>query len=163
MVHGRFTSKLDNAKVGDVYYVTGPYGQFKLDSNDKKLLFLAGGTGIAPFLSMLKQIEEKGLEMDIVLMYSVRYAADIICRKDLEGWEASLNARCCVTVTRPEQSPEWTGEKGHIDSNMIRKYASDVTDRTCYIVGPLAFTKAMKDTLKALGVDDSRIKADIWG
>lgn len=163
MIHGRFTSKLDTARVGDTYYVTGPYGQFKLDPNDKKLLFIAGGTGLAPFLSMLKYFDEKKMSVDAVLLYSVRYAVDIIDKNELERWKSGIGLRYYVTVTRPEQSPEWNGEKGHIDANMIAKYAADVLERTCYIVGPLAFTKAMKEALKSLNVQDARVKADVWG
>ena len=55
MIHGRITAKLETAQVGSVYYLTGPYGQFKFKpEEDKKVLFIAGGTGLAPFMSMLK-------------------------------------------------------------------------------------------------------------
>ena len=61
MIGGQLTSKLAEVKVGDVYYISAPYGQFKFDLNSgNKFLFLAGGTGLAPFYSMLEFMISKG-------------------------------------------------------------------------------------------------------
>ncbi|EQD39626.1 oxidoreductase FAD/NAD(P)-binding domain protein [mine drainage metagenome] len=164
MVHGKLTTKLESARVGDVYYMTGPYGQFRfIPSQDKKVLFIAGGTGLAPFMSMLKEIDAQKAGTDIVLLYSIRFPNEIIRKDELEELEKRLNIRMVITVTRPQENDGWTGEKGHIDSNMIAKYASDLNERTTYICGPLAFVKAMKDALAGLNVNPDKIKADVWG
>ncbi len=163
MIHGRFTSKLDSAKDGDIYYVTGPYGQFKLDSTRTKVLFLAGGTGIAPFLSMFYFIKEKALQFDIAVVYSVRHPDEIILKEELEALSKELKINMAVTVTRQENTEGWHGEKGHIDSAMISRHVPDVTQRECYVCGPLAFVKAMKDALGALDVPKEEVKADVWG
>ncbi|MCL4390577.1 FAD-binding oxidoreductase [Candidatus Marsarchaeota archaeon] len=164
MVHGRLTSKLEDAKVGDVYYMTGPYGQFRfIPSQDKKVLFIAGGTGLAPFMSMLKEIDAHKSGTDIVLLYSVRFPNEIIRKTELEDLRRRLGMNMVVTVTRPQENDGWTGEKGHIDSNMVAKYVKDLNDRTVYICGPLEFVKAMKNALTALNVDQSKVKADVWG
>ncbi len=163
MVHGRFTSKLDYAKVGDIYYVSGPYGQFKLDNSHKKVLFIAGGTGLAPFMSMLRYINANHLDVDSILLYSVRYPNEIIRKSELEGFEKEMTFKAVVTVSRPQEGDGWTGEKGHIDSNMIARHVNDIGERECYICGPLAFTKAMGDALLSLNVESSRIRMDVWG
>ncbi|MEM3177665.1 MAG: FAD-binding oxidoreductase [Candidatus Micrarchaeaceae archaeon] len=164
MIHGRLTSKMEDAKVGDVYYMTGPYGQFKfVPSADRKVLYIAGGTGLAPFMSMLKQVKALNSGNDIILLYSVRFPNEIIMKDELLQLEKEIGMKMIVTVTRPQPNDGWTGETGHIDANMIKKYVSDLSERTAYICGPLPFVKAMKASLAELGVDNAKVKADVWG
>ena len=164
MVHGRLTSKLENAEVGDIYYMSGPYGQFKFSSNeDKKVLFIAGGTGIAPFMSMLNKIKNDSLGTDIVLLYSVRYSNEIIKKDELEKLEKEINLKTIVTVTRPQENDDWKGEKWHICQEMVEKCVGNIAGRTAYICGPLQFVKAMKDMLIGMNMPLEKIKADVWG
>jgi ferredoxin-NADP reductase len=164
MIHGKFTSKLDAAKIGDIYYVSGPYGQFKFDfSAQTKFLFLAGGTGLAPFFSMLESIRGKGKSADGVLIYSTKYANDIIEKDQLEKISQDTGFKLTVTVTRSQDGDGWTGEKGHVDASMILKYAPDCKERISYICGPPGFVKAVKEALISLGVNEKMIKAEMWG
>ncbi len=164
MVHGRLTSKLEEAHAGDIYHVSGPYGQFKFDPNkNKKVLFIAGGTGIAPFLSMLRYIKEKGIGIDVVLMYSVRYPNEIIRKAELEEMEKSMGLKLVVTVTRPQPGDNWSGETGHINEDMVKREVPDFAERDPYICGPPAFSNAMKLVLKNIGIDESKIMAEMWG
>ena len=164
MVHGRFTSKLETAKVGDIYYFTGPHGQFKFrPSNGDKVSFIAGGTGLAPFMSMLRYIKEKGLDTDVNLLYSVRYPNEVLRKGELDGFVNSLKMKMTVTVTRSDGAEGWAGEKGRIDSEMIKRAIPDLENRTTFICGPLGFVKAVKEHLKSLGYPDDKIRADVWG
>ena len=164
MIGGHLTSRLAEAKVGDTYYISAPYGQFKFDINSgNKLLFLAGGTGLAPFYSMLELIISRGAKPDVVLIYSVKYPSDIIEKEEFEKMIAQLGGRLAVTVTRPAPGDGWTGETGHVDANMISKYAPDVKERISYICGPPAFVKALKAALVDLGVQEREIRAEMWG
>ncbi len=164
MIHGQFTSKLDVAKPGDVLYVTGPHGQFKFDPNkDKKVLFLAGGTGLAPFISMLRMIEEKKLPIDVNLVYSIKHPDEIILQDELEKYCADLGMRMTITVTRAEGAESWVGEKGHIDAGMIARNVPDFMERGTYVCGPLAFVKAMKTAMTSMNYPEAKISADVWG
>ncbi len=164
MIHGQFTSKLDVAKPGDVLYVSGPHGQFKFDANkDKKVLFLAGGTGLAPFISMLRLIREKNLQIDVNLIYSIKHPDEIILKEELESYVKDLGMKMTITVTRDDGAESWTGEKGHIDANMISRHAPDFLERGAYICGPLNFVKAMKDALVSIKYPADKISADVWG
>jgi ferredoxin-NADP reductase len=164
MAHGQFTSHLDSAKIGDEYFVTGPYGQFSFSPDtDKRVLFLAGGTGLAPFMSMLRSIKMLGIGTDVRMIYSVKYPNEIIRKAELEELAKQTGLKLSVTVTRPQPGDGWTGETGHIDADKIRRLVPDYAQRIPYICGPLAFAKAMKDTLTAMGVQPASIKADIWG
>ena len=164
MIHGRITSKMEGAKVGDTYYITGPYGQFKFrPEEDKKVLFIAGGTGLAPFMSMLKYIDKLKSGTDVILLYSIRFPNEIIRKPELEMLEKSMGMKMVISVTRPQENDGWNGEKGHIDDAMISRHVNDIMDRTTYICGPLPFVKAMKDALAKLNVPNQKIKADVWG
>jgi ferredoxin-NADP reductase len=164
MVHGKLTSKLEVAKVGDIYHIAGPYGQFRFDPNkNKKVLFLAGGTGLAPFMSMLRYIRDKKLDVNPSLIYSVRYPTEIIRKAELEEMTKSIGMNLIVTVTRPQPGDGWEGEKGHINEDMIKRRVPDFIERDPYICGPQAFTAAMKQALQNLGISASKIKAEIWG
>jgi ferredoxin-NADP reductase len=164
MIGGQLTSKLAGAKVGDLYYISAPYGQFKFDINSgNRLLFLAGGTGLAPFYSMLEFIISKGAKPDIVLIYSVKYSDEIIEKEKLEGMIAQLGGKLTVTVTRPKPDDVWKGDTGHVNAQMISKYAPDVKERISYICGPPEFVKALKQALAGLGVPEREIRAEMWG
>ncbi len=153
-----------DAKVGDVFFLKGPNGQFRFDPNtDKKVLFLAGGTGLAPFISMLRHIKVTNSESDVVLLYSTKFPTEIIAKDELNNYTKELSCEIVVTVTRPQPGDNWTSQTGHIDAEMIKKYAPDYMERGAYICGPLAFVKAVKDALIALGVPNEKIKADVWG
>ncbi len=164
MVHGKLTSRLENAKVGERYYITGPYGQFKFSPDaDRKVLFLAGGTGLAPFMSMLREIKLLSSGNDVSMLYSVKYPNEVIRKSELAELGSQINLKTHITVTRPQPGDGWTGQTGHIDSEMIKRYAPDFAERMTYICGPLNFAQAMKDALMALGVPSERIKSDVWG
>ncbi len=163
MIGGQFTSKLANAKVGDVYYVSAPYGQFKLEGTSEKPLFLAGGTGLVPFFSMLRFMINSGTKPDFVLLYSARYEYDIIERQQLEEMVAKLGGKLVITLTREDPASSWKGERGRIDANMINRHVLDAKDRIGYICGPPEFAKALRSALIGIGVDEKRIKAEMWG
>ena len=162
LINGRFTSKIALAKQGDIYYITGPYGQFKfIPGNSKKLMFLAGGTGIAPFISMLRYIRRLKLDVDITLFYSVINSKEIIAKQELNEFKDILELKTIITVTR--EDIDWNGERGHITKDMINRYIKDANERMVYICGPLPFVKAMKDIAINCSVPNDKISADVWG
>ncbi len=157
-------SHFADAKVDDPYLLKGPNGQFRFDpTKDGKVLFIAGGTGLAPFMSMLRHMKTVGAKTDVVMLYSVKFPTEIIRNAELNDLLNSLNMKMTVTVTRPALGDGWSGQTGHIDAALIQKYAPDIAERMCYICGPLTFVKAEKDALASIGMKPERISADVWG
>ena len=151
------------SNLGDTYYMKGPYGQFRFNPQEnKKVLFVAGGTGLAPFISMLRHIKQVNSGNDVDLLYSIKFPTEIIRKAELEDYAKTLNLKTTITVTRLQPTDQWDGEKGHIDAAMIQRHSPDVVERTCYICGPPAFVKAVKDALTSLGVKPEKISADVW-
>ena len=153
-----------DVEMGDPFILKGPSGQFRFDpAKDSKVLFLAGGTGLAPFMSMLRHMKVVNASTDAVMLYSIKFPTEIIKKDELAALAQQLKLKTTVTVTRPAPGDGWTGQTGHIDAPMIQKYAQDFSERMCYICGPLTFVKAVKDALAALNVPTQRISADVWG
>ncbi len=163
MVHGRLTSKLDGARVGDTYRISAPYGALKLDlALGSRFLFIAGGTGIAPFFSMIRYLKANNDKIDVNMLYSVRYPYEIIEKQELDSFGAE-GCSVSITVTRPQPGDGWSGQTGHIDAEMIKKCSPDFAERVPYICGPPKFVQAMKEALMSLGVQERAIKAEMWG
>ena len=164
MINGQLTSKLAKAALNDTYYISAPYGQFQFDINaGNKFLFLAGGTGIAPFFSMLRYTHALNKKLDCAMVYSVKYPYDIIEKGELDEFSTIMGLKTLVTVTRPADGDGWTGAKGHANGEMIKKFVPDFKDRISYVCGPPLFVKALRDDLVAMGVPDREIKAEMWG
>ncbi len=153
-----------DAKPGDLFIFKGPNGQFRFDPRrEGKVGFIAGGTGLAPFTSMLRHMRATGAKNDNILFYSVRYPTEIIWKQELDSYVRDLGTKLVITVTRPAEGDGWVGQTGHIDAQMIKGYAPDFIERGWYICGPLAFVKAAKEALASLGVQPNRVSADVWG
>jgi ferredoxin-NADP reductase len=157
-------SHFADAKIGDAFMLKGPNGQFRFDPTlDRKVGFIAGGTGLAPFTSMLRHIKATKSQNDVVLFYSARYPGEIIWRDELTGYVSDPGIKLVITVTRPQPDDGWTGQTGHVDAEMIKSRSPDFLERAFYICGPLEFVKAIKQALLSLNVQPNRIMADVWG
>ncbi len=168
--HGGHQSHFVVSNIGDEFYLKRSpngalaNGQFRFDpKQNTKITLIAGGTGVAPHLSILRYIKEQNLGTDIVLLYSIKFPTEIIHKQELEDMSKNLKLKTIITVTRPQPGDGWTGQTGHIDANMLTKYAPDIKERTSYVCGPLAFVQAVKAALVSLGVPANEIRADIWG
>ncbi len=167
MVGGKLTSILDKAKIGEIYNISQPNGKnFEYSQGyNKKSLFIAAATGIAPFLSMLKYIERNNIHEDIILLYSARTRADIIRGQELIEFNMRGIAKVIITLTRAAEDAEWKGESGRVDMDKIRKYAPDIAERVAYLCGSNKFNSDMTNLLTSLGLpnDKEHIKRDVWG
>ncbi len=167
MIGGKLTSILDKSKIGDIYNISSPNGKnFEYKAGlSKKSLFIAAATGIAPFISMLRYIEQNHVSEDIVVLYSVRTKADIIRASELAEFERKGIAKIVITLTREQDSTSWKGEIGHIDRGKLDRYVPDIKERVVYLCGSNKFNSDMTELLKSCGLpgDKDHIKHDVWG
>lgn len=160
---GDFTSSLKETRIGDIVRVQGPYGRFSflLHSPRKDLVFIAGGIGITPLMSMLRFMRDTDSDHRIVLLYANRTERDIIFGDELalmaEGSRPRL--RVAHVLTRPSRA--WKGEYGHIDQGMIRRYCGiDIRGMEFYLCGPPGLMKRLMRELKELGALPGRIHGE---
>ncbi len=166
IVDGKLTSILNKAKIGDIFNISQPNGKnFEFTpSKNKRSLFIAAATGIAPFICMLRYIEQNRISENITLLYTVRTKQDIIRATELEDFARKGIAKVVITLTREENNPDWQGETGRIDAAKLQKYVPDITERVTYLCGSNQFNSTMTELLKSFGVpaDKDHIKHDVW-
>lgn len=155
---------LDQVKAGDRFTANGPAGVFRYQPvfHSKKSLFLAGGSGITPMLSMTREILEAGLDRDVVLLYGCRSPEAALYHEELTAYAAAFpNFRYHLVVSDPVEG--WDGEKGFLDETLIRRLAPDFAERTSYICGPQVMNDFCKSALEAMGVPEKKIRREMFG
>lgn len=161
MINGRFTSKLDQIKIGEVVGVEGSLGHLAYEGQER-IGTISGGTGIAPMMSMMRDIAKRK-NATAISFYSVKIKDRIIFRDEIERMNKTGRAKTVITITKDEENKKWKGERGRITKEMITKHAADAASRDWYICGPMEMIKTMKETLLQLGVDPKKIKMEGWG
>lgn len=127
---------------------SGPNGTMTLQP--ESAVFLAGGIGITPFLSMLKDAVRKELQQPITVFYSNRNKDDSPFFGEVQHYAQRLvNGKFVPTMT---DDASFSGEHGYIDAAMIKKYIKDITVPVYYIAGPPAMVDAMHKMLQEAGV-----------
>ncbi len=158
LIGGEMTKRLEKMDVGEVLGISDGGGHFGY-RGERKAAFIAGGTGVAPMLSILRHVKEKGIDGEFVLFYSARTKEDILYREELEELDKEPNIRVVITLTRQE----WEGETGRICDAMVKRYTPKPADYVWRICGPMALAKGMKECLLAAGTDPKDIKIEGWG
>jgi ferredoxin-NADP reductase len=150
-----FKRTLLEMKGGEEIQIEGPFGAFTLhDDVDRPAIFLAGGIGVVPFLSIVINAAHRGHLPRMHLFYSNRHPVDAAFLSELRIMEKN-NSNFTVVPTMTKTN--WEGERGYITMEMITKYAQDISKAVFYIAGPLAMCVGVQMMLNKHGIDDSRI------
>lgn len=153
---GGLDPHLELASPGTMLDLDGPFGSFGLPERvEHPLLFVAGGTGIAPLRSMLIEHVARPTKFSAVLVYSARAVDEFAFRPELAALEAAGRIASYFTVTREENS-EWQGRRGRI-SEVLLKEALPSSDSTCLVCGPPQLVNDTRLLLMTLGVVEARI------
>lgn len=165
-VKGGFVSNhlLDKVKVGDSFESTGPSGTFYYEplADSPDLVFLAGGSGVTPFASIIREVVEKNSPLTIHLIYGNKDPEDIIFGKELAEI-AYLHDNIKVDFVIDQPLEEWRGLCGLLDADMIISLTGTVEGKTFFICGPAAMYPFCSGALKALGVPERSIKMEAYG
>ena len=159
---GLFSRFLDTKlAVGDRLDLTGPFGVFTLrEGHDTDLIFVGGGAGMAPILSLLRTMSERGIDRKATFYYGARTRNDLCFEKELHGLEESLpRFRYVPALSEPTDDCKWDGETGLI-TDVCKRLESDLAGRDAYVCGPPPMVEAAMVTLAQLGVVESRIYYD---
>jgi ferredoxin-NADP reductase len=157
-----FKRALADLKPGDKIYAWQLAGDFVLPADRaEKLAFLAGGIGITPFRSQLRDLLDRRERRPIVLLYAAETSQDFAYRDVIAAAGHQLGLRVAYTVAREEAPPAGVA-RGVIDEAFIRREVPDFAERTFYISGPRAMVVACEAALQRLGVSPARIKVDFF-
>ncbi|WP_120429668.1 benzoate 1,2-dioxygenase electron transfer component BenC [Acinetobacter baylyi] len=137
------------AKAGDKMSFTGPFGSFYLRDVKRPVLMLAGGTGIAPFLSMLQVLEQKGSEHPVRLVFGVTQDCDLVALEQLDALQQKLPwFEYRTVVAHTESQHERKGYvTGHIENDWLNGGEVDV-----YLCGPVPMVEAVRSWLDTQGI-----------
>ena len=149
-----------NLKKGDNVELEGPYGLFALHDSPRKKVFLAGGTGISPILSMLYELEEQKKLRGAVVIYSAKKEEDILFRRELAHFERE-GAHIVITLTE-EAPPSWKGEARRIDQAMLEPYAKKPAACDFYICGSPQMVQSLLHALAVLQIPQEQIYHERW-
>ncbi|GLC29559.1 FAD-binding oxidoreductase [Clostridium omnivorum] len=155
---------LDKAKVGDSFEASAPAGEFHYNPvfHGKDLVFLAGGSGITPFMSMTKEVLNVGLDRNIHLIYGARTEKSAIFLEELRDLSARHdNFKFTLIVSEPTE--DYKGETGFITGECIKKQIKNLDSATFYICGPQVMYDFCKSELSKLGVENKRIHQEMFG
>ena len=159
---GKFSHFLDTeVKEGDRLDVTGPYGVFTLrEGHDSDLVFVGGGAGMAPILSLLRSMFERGITRRATYYYGARQRRDLCFEEELRALEDSLPGfRYIPALSEPADDDDWDGEVGLI-TDVVAQHEPDLKGTDGYVCGPPPMVDAAIATLTSLGVAEDRIYYD---
>lgn len=153
-----YKRNLQNMAMGSTLKMAGPSGNFVLhDDSETPAVFLAGGIGIAPFYSMIKDALRHRPQQSITLIYGNQTPADSAYLEELHALEKSHPTFKFIPVlTYP--TIEWQGEAGFITDELLVRNIPDLSQSIFYACGSPAMVAAMLQMLRELGIDEGKIK-----
>jgi ferredoxin-NADP reductase len=158
-----FKRVLKAMRPGGRVALRGPAGLFTLDPADARpAVFLAGGIGVTPFVSLLRDAAHSKLARDLWLFYSNRRPEDSAFLDEL----AALPRRhprihfVGTMVEMDKSGRPWSGERGFLDRAMLERRLKDLAANAYYVAGPPGLVEAMQKMLIAAGVAEDAIHTD---
>ncbi|MCB9810591.1 MAG: FAD-dependent oxidoreductase [Candidatus Nomurabacteria bacterium] len=156
-----YKNTLNDLLPDDLVEIEGPYGSFALHQNEQKsAVFLVGGIGITPFMSMIKEAKSNQKPHKLYLFYSNNEPKDAPFLSELSDLSNSkaLNLNFIPTMTKLDESDDWSGERGYIDWPMVKRHVPDTDKAIYYMAGPQGMVQAMRSMLLEAKVDPDSIR-----
>ena len=164
-VEGGFVSGylLRQLKVGDRLEANGPAGVFRYHPvfHSKRSVFLGGGSGITPFVSMIRTALESGEDRDITLLYGSRTEELAMYHRELAAF-AEGHPNFHYTLILSDEEKEGM-EHGFIDAERIRAHVPEVLDCTYYMCGPAVMMEFCRKALDELQIPGRSIRREVFG
>lgn len=152
---GDFTQQIKTVRPGERAYLDGPYGAFTPDRHDHAagFIFIAGGVGITPMMSMMRTLADRREQRPLYLIYASRDWESVTFREEIEALAAHLNLRVVHVLEQPPEG--WTGERGYITADILQRRLPSLKERNVYeafICGPQPMMDAVERALLDLGM-----------
>ena len=159
---GDFTSRIGEVAPGTRAYVEGPHGHLTLAGHEEApgIALIAGGVGLAPLLSLLRELQATGDPRPTLLIHANRVQEQIIAPDELEALRRDHGTRVVHVLSEPPEG--WTGDTGLVDDALLRREVAEAGRRDWLFVlcGPPAMLRAVEAALIRLGVPANRILSE---
>ena len=139
--------------VGDQVELRGPFTSYFVWRGEEPVLLVGGGSGVVPLMCMLRHRRRTMPELDMRLVYSVRYPDDVI-------YEDEIGSDAALTYTR-EAPDGWSGHTGHVDAELLRGPADNA--RLAFVCGSNGFVETASSLLVELGMEPNAIRTERFG
>jgi predicted ferric reductase len=159
---GDFTRTIGRVPRDAVAFVDGPYGAFTIDRHPAPgYVFVAGGIGIAPIVSMLRSLADRGDPRPLLLFYAYRRWERVTFREVVEDLRSRLNLTVVFVLEEPPE--QWTGERGWITREVLERHLPEGRAlHHAFVCGPEAMTQAIERHLQSLGVPMSHVHSELF-
>ncbi len=160
---GDFSSTIRDFRPGETVYVDGAYGVFTHEryAAAPGFVFIAGGIGIAPIMSMLRTLAVEGDQRPLTLIYGNWTADRVVFRDEIDELRSRLNLNVVHVLQEPP--PSWTGETGLISQEILeRGLPSSRAGFEYFICGPNPMLHSVERSLSRLGVPFRKVHSEIF-
>ena len=161
---GDFTSTIGRIKPGGLATVHGPFGRFShVFHPSLDLVFIAGGIGITPLMSMLRYMHDRREARRVLLVYANRTEAEIVFRSELDTLESSGFPTLKTIHILSEPTPDWVGQIGRLDLSSLEAFCGGFSGKMFFLCCPPRMTAGLIRGLKQAGVGLELIHTDYFG
>ena len=150
----------ENLKVGDPVRLNGPHGDFRLSSNDTEMIFIAGGSGMAPFRSILLEMRHTGNPRRTRYFFGAVACRDTYYLEEMQQFERDLpDFRFIPALSAPAPDDLWEGERGLI-TDVVHRHYPDCRGKEAYLCGSPGMIDACIKVLTRNGMPAESIHFD---
>ncbi|MFC1862514.1 NADH:ubiquinone reductase (Na(+)-transporting) subunit F [Thermodesulfobacteriota bacterium] len=145
---------------GDHLILRGPYGDFFLRESDRDILLISTGSGLAPMMSILRQIKSENIKRNATLFFGCRAMCDLYYINEIKDLEREIdNFTFIPTLSQPGEQELWKGETGRV-TNLIEKHINKNSDIDAYLCGSPKMVDSCEELLLKKGVPEKNIYFD---
>jgi ferredoxin/flavodoxin---NADP+ reductase len=164
---GGFTPLLWEKGLGDPINIKGPKGKFLLQEDGRRAVFVASGTGLAPFISMIETLRARGRSHDIVLLHGASHEHDLAWREQLTALETSgeFPLRYVPTISRPAENPTWIGCTGRVETivaHQLDELGLTPENATLYLCGNPEMITAVEELAASRGFPPEQVRRELY-
>jgi predicted ferric reductase len=161
---GDFTSNIGLVQKGELATIHGPFGRFShlFYPEERDLVFIAGGVGITPHISMLRYMRDTRDPRRVLLLYASRREADVLFGKELKEMERDGFPNLTVVHFLSEPTRDWHGESGRLDADRVVWWVGEMDRKAFYLCCPPPMTRALLRGLKRYGVSSHSLHTDFF-
>jgi len=150
----------EHLKEGMEVRLNGPYGEFRLSDSDREMVWIAGGSGMAPFWSIVRLMQRENNRRPVTYFFGAVSARDLFLLDELRAVESALPSfKFVPALSKPAESDQWTGERGLI-TEIVERHLTDGPAKEGYLCGSSGMIDASCKVLEAKGIAREHIFYD---
>jgi CDP-4-dehydro-6-deoxyglucose reductase len=161
---GRFTGEVfDHMQINDLVRIEGPLGSFFLrEDSTRPVIFLAGGTGMAPIAGIIQYALKKHIQREFYIYWGARSAEDLYMHDQVQAWaNAHANIHYVPVLSEPKPEDHWSGRTGYVHDAVLQDFDS-LAGYDMYASGPPAMVYAGRDAFVPRGLDPKHYYSDAF-